>query len=131
MNASKDMRLGVILGTVRAFDEDTFLIGVLLNVFRMVLLNVFRIGLCKHMEGTGDSVFHGVEEDEEEFFVGLVEILELVVIEDVGHVEFKVLELLAQVVNPALQVTQQVPVLRRDLALGLGFTNEWIDRRGN
>jgi hypothetical protein len=53
------------------------------------------------------------------------------VIEDVGHVEFKVLELLAQVVNPALQVTQQVPVLRRDLALGLGFTNEWIDRRGN
>ena len=98
MNASKDMRLGVILGTIRVFDENTFLIGVLLNVFRMVLLNVFRmvllnmfrmvllnmfrmvrlnvfrIGLCKHMEGTGDSVFHGVEEDEEELFVGLVEI---------------------------------------------------------
>ncbi len=52
-------------------------------------------------------------------------------VEDASHVEFKILEFLTQVVNPALQVTQQVPVLRRHLALGLGLINGGIDRRGN
>jgi hypothetical protein len=53
------------------------------------------------------------------------------VIEDVGHVKFKVLKLLSQIVYPALQVTQQVPVLRRDLALGLVLINGGINMRGN
>lgn len=58
-----------------------------------------EIGLVNKMVGVGDGVFHGLKQNEKEVLIGVVEVLELVVLEDVGEVQFKVLEFETEVLN--------------------------------
>ena len=60
------------------------------------------VDFIEDMEGVSDGIFHGLQQNDDKIFIGLIELMELIVLEDVGEIEFEVLELHVEVVDSGL-----------------------------